>query len=39
MGGDIERAWVIPIVVRTLKDLKDGGGGVCNVLLVDVVKG
>jgi len=38
-GGDIERTWVIPSVVRTLKDLKDGSGGVHNVLLVDVVKG
>ena len=38
-GGDVEGAWVIPSVVRTLKDLEDGGGGVRNVLLVDVVKG
>jgi len=34
-GGDVEGAWVIPSVVRTLKDLKDGGGGVRNVLLCD----
>jgi len=38
-GGDVEGAWVIPSVVRTLKDLKDGGSGVRNVLLIDVVKG
>jgi len=38
-GGDIERTWVIPSVVRALKDLKDGGSGVRNVLLIDVVKG
>ena len=39
MGGDVKRTWVIPSVVRALKDLKDGGSGVCNVLLIDVVKG
>jgi len=38
-GGDVKRAWVIPGVVRALEDLKDGGGGVCNVLLIDVIKG
>jgi len=38
-GGDVKRAWVIPGVVRALEDLKDGGGGVRNVLLVDVIKG
>ena len=38
-GGDIKRAWVVPSVVRALEDLKDGGGGVHNVLLVDVIKG
>jgi len=38
-GGDIERAWVIPSVVRTLKDLEDGSSGIRNVLLIDVVKG
>ena len=38
-GGDIKRTWVIPSVVRALEDLKDGGGGVRNVLLVDVIKG
>ena len=38
-GGDVEGAWVIPSVVRTLKDLEDGGGGVRNVLLIDVIKG
>ena len=38
-GCDIEGAWVIPSVVRTLKDLEDSGGGVRNVLLVDVIKG
>jgi len=38
-GSDIKRTWVIPSVVRALEDLKDGGGGVCNVLLVDVIKG
>jgi len=38
-GGNVKRAWVIPSVVRALEDLKDGGGGVRNVLLVDVIKG
>jgi len=38
-GCDVEGAWVIPSVVRALKDLKDGGSGVCNILLVDVIKG
>jgi len=38
-GGDIKRTWVIPSVVRALKDLKDGSGGICNVLLIDIVKG
>ena len=38
-GSDVKRAWVIPGVVRALEDLKDGGGGVRNVLLVDVIKG
>ena len=27
------------LIVRALKDLKDGGSGVRNVLLVDVIKG
>jgi len=38
-GGDVKRAWVVPGVVRTLEDLKDGGSGVRNVLLIDVIKG
>jgi len=38
-GGDVKRAWVVPSVVRALEDLKDGGGGIRNVLLVDVIKG
>jgi len=38
-GSDIKGTWVIPSVVRALEDLKDGGGGVCNVLLIDVIKG
>ena len=38
-GGNIERTWIVPSVVRALEDLKDGGSGVCNVLLVDVIKG
>jgi len=38
-GSDVKRAWVIPSVVRALEDLKDGGGGVCNVLLIYVIKG
>jgi len=38
-GSDVKRAWVIPSVVRALEDLKDGGGGICNILLVDVIKG
>jgi len=38
-GGDIKRTWVVPSVVRALEDLTDSGGGVCNVLLIDVIKG
>jgi len=38
-GGNVKRTWVVPSVVRTLEDLKDGGGGICNVLLIDVIKG
>ena len=38
-GSDVEGTWVVPSVVRALEDLKDGGGGVRNVLLVDVIKG
>ena len=38
-GSDIEGAWIVPSVVRTLEDLEDGGGGVRNVLLIDVIKG
>ena len=38
-GGDVKRTWVVPSVVRALKDLKDGGSGVRNVLLIDVIKG
>ena len=39
VGGDVKRTGVIPGVVRALEDLKDGGSGVCNVLLIDVIKG
>jgi len=39
MGSDIERTWVIPSIIRALKDLKDGSGGICNILLVNVIKG
>jgi len=38
-GSNVERAWIVPSVVRTLEDLEDGGGGVRNVLLVYVIKG
>jgi len=38
-GGNVKRTWVIPSIMRALKDLKDGGGGICNVLLVNVIKG
>jgi len=38
-GGDVKRTWIVPSVVRALEDLKDSGGGVHNVLLVDVIKG
>jgi len=38
-GRDVERAWIVPSVVRALEDLKDGGSGVRNILLIDVVKG
>ena len=37
--GDIKGTWVIPSIVRTLEDLEDGGVGVHNVLLVNVIKG
>jgi len=39
MSSNVERAWIIPSVVRALEDLKDGGSGVHNILLIDVVKG
>ena len=39
MGGNVKRTWVIPSVVRALEDLEDGGSGVRNILLVDVIKG
>jgi len=38
-SSDVKRTWIVPSVVRALKDLEDGGGGICNVLLIDVVKG
>jgi len=38
-GSNVKGAWIIPSVVRALKDLKDGGGSVCNVLLINVIKG
>jgi len=39
IGSDIKRTWVIPSIMRALKDLKDSGGGVHNVLLVNIIKG
>jgi len=39
VGSDVKRTWVIPSVVRALKDLEDGSGGVRNVLLVNIIKG
>ena len=38
-GGDVKGTWVVPSIVRALEDLEDGGGGIRNVLLIDVVKG
>ena len=38
-GGNVERAWIVPSVVRALKDPKDGSSGICNGLLIDIVKG
>ena len=38
-SGDVKGTWVVPSVVRALEDLKDGGGGVHNVLLIDIIKG
>ena len=38
-GSDVSRTWVIPSVVRALEDLKDGSGGIHNVLLRNVIKG
>ena len=32
-------AWVVPSVEIGLEDLKDGSGGVSDVLLIDVIKG
>jgi len=37
-GGDIKRTWVVPSIVRTLDDFKDGSSGVRNILLIDVIK-
>ena len=39
VGSDVKRAWIIPSVVRALEDLEDGGSGICNILLVNVIKG
>jgi len=39
MGSDVKRAWIVPSVVRTLKDLEDGGSSIHNVLLVNIIKG
>ena len=39
MGGDIKGAWIVPSIVRALQDLEDGSGGICNVLLINVIKG
>jgi len=39
MGSDVKGAWIVPSIVRALEDLEDGGGGVCNILLVNVIKG
>ena len=38
-SGDAKGTWVVPSVVRALEDLKDGGGGIRNILLVDVIEG
>jgi len=38
-GGNVKGTWVVPSIVRALKDFKDGSGGIYNVLLIDVVKG
>jgi len=38
-GGDVEGAWIVPSVVRTLEDLEDGSSGIHNILLVNVIKG
>jgi len=38
-GSNVKRTWVVPSVVRALEDLEDGGSGVRNVLLVDIIKG
>ena len=37
--GNVKGTWVVPSVVRALEDLEDSGGGIHNVLLVNVVKG
>ena len=39
MSSDVKRAWIVPSVVRTLKDLKDGGSGVGDILLIYVIEG
>ena len=38
-GGDVEGTWVIPSVVRALEDLKNCSSSVCNILLVNIIKG
>ena len=39
IGSDVKRAWIVPSVVRALKDLKDGGSGVGDILLIYVIEG
>jgi len=38
-GGNIKGTWVVPSIVRALEDLEDGSGGVCNILLIGIIKG
>jgi len=38
-GGNVKGAWIVPSIVRTLQDLEDGGSGVRNVLLINIIKG
>jgi len=37
-GNDVG-TWVVPSIVGGVKDFKDSSSSICNVLLIDVIKG